>query len=440
MARLRRRSCVLLILFGLFVLGTLMGLRTLKPSDEFSDLDVLPIKGAKVDRHVVVSDVLSSAGQERVVASNAKPAGSNPSTDRGVSYDVHIFYYSWYGNPQTDERYLHWDHILVPHWDPKIAASYPRGRHVPPEDIGSSFYPELGPYSSRDPEVLEYHMEQISTAGAGVVVLSWYPLGLADDHGEPFEDLVPWILDAALRHNLKVAFHIQAYKGRTNHSLHNNVKYIIDRYGDHGAFYRFRISNGKVLPLFYIYDSYLTPTEAWADLLTSTGFHSLRGTQYDGFFIALIVDEKHKHDILAGGFDGMYTYFASNGFSYGSSHQNWEGLKAFCDGNNLLFVPCVGPGYIDTSIRPWNNHNTRNRVNGRYYETGLQAALNVRPEIVSITSFNEWHEGTQIERAVPKKTIRRVYLDYQPHEPDLYIELTRTWVEQFRKEKERWNV
>lgn len=146
-----------------------MGLRTLKLSDEFSDLDVLPIKEAKVDRHVVVSDVLSSAGQKRVVASNAKPAGSNPSTDRGVSYDVHIFYHSWYGNPQTDERYLHWDHILVQHWDPKIAASYPRGRHVPPEDIGSSFYPELGPYSSRDPEVLEYHMEQISTAGAGTL-------------------------------------------------------------------------------------------------------------------------------------------------------------------------------------------------------------------------------------------------------------------------------
>ncbi|KAK3550751.1 hypothetical protein QTP70_004590 [Hemibagrus guttatus] len=211
-------------------------------------------------------------------------------------------------------------------------------------------------------------------------------------------------------------------------------------YGDHGAFYRFSISNGKVLPLFYIYDSYLTPTEAWAELLTSTGSQSLRGTQYDGIFIALIVDEKHKHDILAGGFDGMYTYFASNGFSYGSSHQNWKGLKAFCDANNLLFVPSVGPGYVDTSIRPWNNHNTRNRVNGRYYETGLQAALNVRPEIVSITSFNEWHEGTQIERAVPKKTIRRVYLDYQPHEPDLYLELTRTWVEQFHKEKERWLV
>lgn len=38
----------------------------------------------------------------------------------------------------------------------------------------------------------------------GVLVLSWYPPGLADDNGEPTEDMVPAVLDAAYRHNLKV--------------------------------------------------------------------------------------------------------------------------------------------------------------------------------------------------------------------------------------------
>lgn len=38
----------------------------------------------------------------------------------------------------------------------------------------------------------------------GVLVLSWYPPGLADDNGEPAEDLVSAVLDAAYRHNLKV--------------------------------------------------------------------------------------------------------------------------------------------------------------------------------------------------------------------------------------------
>ena len=38
---------------------------------------------------------------------------------------------------------------------------------MPPEDVASSFYPELGPYSSRDPTVLESHMAQIEAAAAG---------------------------------------------------------------------------------------------------------------------------------------------------------------------------------------------------------------------------------------------------------------------------------
>lgn len=35
-------------------------------------------------------------------------------------------------------------------------------------------------------------------------MLSWYPPGVADDHGEPAEDLVPAVMDAAHRHSIKV--------------------------------------------------------------------------------------------------------------------------------------------------------------------------------------------------------------------------------------------
>ncbi|XP_051634161.1 glycoprotein endo-alpha-1,2-mannosidase isoform X2 [Manacus candei] len=271
-----------------------------------------------------------------------------------------------------------------------------------------------------------------------VIVLSWYPPGMADENGEPTDDLVPVILDYAHKYNLKVTFHIEPYKDRDDRSMYHNVKYIIDKYGGHPAFYRQKTSTGKFLPMFYVYDSYVTIPEIWANLLTVSGSQSIRNTPYDALFIALLVEERHKHDIHRSGFDGMYTYFATNGFSYGSSHHNWAGLKAFCDSNNLMFIPSVGPGYIDTSIRPWNNHNTRNRVNGKYYETAFSAALLVRPEIISITSFNEWHEGTQIEKAVPKRTGQMVYLDYKPHKPNIYLELTQKWSEKYRKEQEQW--
>ena len=84
------------------------------------------------------------------------------------NYNVHVFYYPWYGTPEKDKgKWLHWNHVQVAHWDKNEAKKWPTGRHKPPEDIGSNFYPALGPYSSRDPAVMENHMKQLRSAGIG---------------------------------------------------------------------------------------------------------------------------------------------------------------------------------------------------------------------------------------------------------------------------------
>lgn len=190
--------------------------------------------------------------------------------------------------------------------------------------------------------------------------------------------------------------------------------------------FKYKTKTGKLLPLFYVYDSYLTTPQQWARLLKHTASDSIRDSPYDAIFIALLVENRDYRDILIGGFDGVYTYFATNGFSYGSTQSNWRAIKDFCDENEMLFIPSVGPGYADTFVRPWNFHNTRNRINGKYYETSMSAALESKPDFISVTSFNEWHEGTQIEMAVPKKN-KVKYQDYLPNKPDIYLELTRKW-------------
>lgn len=83
------------------------------------------------------------------------------------NYYFHAFYYIWFGNPKFDGKYVHWDHLQLPHWDSKVAQGYPQGRHIPPDDIGSNFYPSLGAYSSKDPSVLQAHMQQLRTAAIG---------------------------------------------------------------------------------------------------------------------------------------------------------------------------------------------------------------------------------------------------------------------------------
>ena len=94
----------------------------------------------------------------------------------------------------------------------------------------------------------------------------------------------------------------------------------------------------------------------------------MRDTVLDGVFLGLLVEYKHGFDIKKAGFDGFYTYFASDGFTYGSSWKNWRSLESFARKSSLLFVPSVGPGYVDTRVRAWNGRNTKARRAGKYYE------------------------------------------------------------------------
>lgn len=95
--------------------------------------------------------------------SNTNVVSSNPSLDGD---DFTIFFFTLYCNPLTYRKYFHLDHILIPHWDPQL-SSFLRGKHMPPEDIGFSFYPKLSPYSWRGPSVREVRMKQIAGSAAG---------------------------------------------------------------------------------------------------------------------------------------------------------------------------------------------------------------------------------------------------------------------------------
>ena len=328
---------------------------------------------------------------------------------------VFAAYYLWYGTPETDGgRYLHWNHHILPHWTSTIRAQYPDARFIPPADIHAPFYPAAGLYSSRDAAVTAQHFADMVEHGIDVVVVSWWgrpEVTTGDSQGVSTDELLDVVLDAAARTGLKVALHLEPYEGRSAASFRDDVVYLARRYGSHPATLRLPRSNvagggnEHALPVYFVYDSYHIAAAEWAPLLTLGGSEggdgaSLRDTPADGVFIGLWLDQHHGSDLAAGGFDGAYTYFASDGFTYGSSTRNWAHMAVECVDRGLLFIPSVGPGYDDSKIRPWNSHNTRERRGGGYYADMWRAALATGTPYVGITSFNEWGEGTQIERAV----------------------------------------
>ena len=60
-----------------------------------------------------------------------------------------------------------------------------------------------------------------------------------------------------------------------------------------------------------------------------------------------------------------------------------------------------------------------------------EQAVAAEPDLVTITSWNEWGEGTQIEPAQAFATDGRTYLDYG-NDPEHYVKATRRWSAAFQ--------
>jgi hypothetical protein len=99
----------------------------------------------------------------------------------------------------------------------------------------------------------------------------------------------------------------------------------------------------------------------------------------------------------------------------------------------LVCAPSVGPGY--DGRRAGEPPALRGRRNGATYDALWAAALAAQPDVVSVTSFNEWGEGTQIE---PAATARRGYRGYDgswgltgPAAQFAYLTRTAYWAGRF---------
>jgi hypothetical protein len=260
---------------------------------------------------------------------------------------VGIFYYPWYATPSVDGTWQHWD----------------QNGHRPPRDVYSRFYPVGGPYSSMDPSVLERQMTEIAAAGVGEVIVSWWGIGSREDAR------LPQLLAAAQRHDLSVALHLEPYEGRSPSTIAGDLAYAAS------------LGIRDV----YVYHPRDFTSEEWATVRAQAppGLRVFAGTQLVGF-------------AAAGKFDGFYTYDFIN---FGGD--KFARLCAQARAVHLLCAPSVGPGY--DGLRAGESPGGRDRRNGRTYDALWTAALAASPDIVTITSFNEWGEGTQIEPAQARR-------------------------------------
>ena len=324
---------------------------------------------------------------------------------------VHAFYYGWYGNPAHDGAFVHWQ----------------QGGHLPPVELGADYRPLLGAYSSRDRAVLDRHFGWFVEAGIGVAVVSYWGPGSREDQ------LLPGILDAAARAHVEVAFHIEPYAGRTAATVVRDIRDLRTRFGSHPAFHRVARPtrhgpSHAPRGVFYVFESSggggRIPDADWARELAT-----IRGTADDAIVLGQALDVNRLDQSQ---FDGLYNYdvFAVDGSGF-------DAVGRAVRQRNAIFVPSVGPGYVDGRAIPGSTRSL-GRDAGARYDLMWARAVDARAEWVSITSFNEWHEGSQIEPAVRYATPSFTCLDYtdtpgarSPEGRDHYLRRTSAWSERF---------
>ena len=165
--------------------------------------------------------------------------------------------------------------------------------------------------------MISHHFDLMEAAGIQIVVLSWWGQAAnnesRDTQGVSTDLILMELLNVLERRgnhlNVKLAFHLEPYHSRSISSIKRDVEYIYDKYGSYKCIYKDEA--GKML--FYVYDSYHIRVHDWQTLLQPEGMISLRRSRYDSLFIGLWLNHEDGRNLLNSGFDGAYTYFASNG-------------------------------------------------------------------------------------------------------------------------------
>jgi glycoprotein endo-alpha-1,2-mannosidase len=102
----------------------------------------------------------------------------------------------------------------------------------------------------------------------------------------------------------------------------------------------------------------------------------------------------------------------------------------------------VGPGF--DAQRSEGNPHVRPRRHGQTYDAMWHAAIAAGADRITITSFNEWQEGTQIEPAIPLRLGEYRYISYNDAwglhgvaAQNAYIDRTAYWASLFRKASDK---
>jgi glycoprotein endo-alpha-1,2-mannosidase len=285
------------------------------------------------------------------------------------------FYYGWWGNPAISQNWGHWENVE------------PASEHIG----NTTDFPEYGAYDSHDPALIERQVVAARAAGITGFIASWWGRGSFEDKG------IALLLELAAKHQLTVSAYYEKIEGddeasRTKSAI-ADLDYLLKQYGSSKAWLR---ADGK--PVIFVYGRALNalPPSAWREVIAQVRRDNPGG-------IALFCDSFKPAYVAQ--FDGASTYNITGQTQHKTpaeaaawAHVTYPEMVAGAQGK--ISTVTVIPGYDDSHVGRSEPRPVTDRYGGEMYRALWQEAISARPDWVLITSWNEWHEGSELEPSV----------------------------------------
>ncbi|MCX8057529.1 MAG: hypothetical protein N3F03_07975 [Ignavibacteria bacterium] len=242
-------------------------------------------------------------------------------------------------------------------------------------------------YSSADEKEMLRQINLAKQNGIDGFITSW------DGPGTYSDNNFKKFLELCNKNNFKTSIYYETLTSdgpRNVEEIYSSLKFAIQKYGNDKAFIKIFDK-----PLIFIWASNEMEINKWREILTR-----LRTNNIEGTFIAMGYDISNLQI-----FDGLHQYGV---ILIDSLEKEFQVLSEIVKnyhligGKQKIWTATVQPGYDERKL-PKRIGLFKDRQKGKFYEFTWNAAIKSNPDLILITSFNEWWENTHIEPSVNYK-------------------------------------
>jgi hypothetical protein len=329
----------------------------------------------------------------------------NPLQMVNFTVDYSLVYSSPSGNATVEPVPSALNRIVLAQYYPWYLTLNGPGGMVWHTDGDYAHEPVFGRYDSMDERVIEAHIRLVKACGIDGFIVGFNGIGAPDERA------VPAILRIADSLNFSISFYEVAdlAGARTTYTAADvigDLSHIIETYSSHKSFLKV-----DGMPVIFVY-------AVWADDVTPSLWSNVaKGLRSRGDPAYLIGDLGAPFPLsrFAEAFDGLHWYVAGNATEASQAFDlnentrlglkgiDWDqAVSLILQGKNLT----LEEKFLAFTVQPGYDHRKHggteylDRKDGKTYEEWWQAALSANPDGILITTWNEWHEGGEIEPSV----------------------------------------